>query len=93
MKTQNKPDLKVVKLDVVDLRSHIAVLEKLVEDIEDGVYGNLTSVGVVTFGDHGMHIFGGGEDSQGATIALLFQAAAMRFAQGIAWSEEQGDRE
>ena len=78
--------LNVVNFPVPDYRDPVKALRNLADDIEAGRYGDVSSCGVVLFGDR-MEVFGSGEDSEGPTIALLFNAAAHRFAKEI---EEYG---
>lgn len=65
-----------------EYRNVVTALRNLADDIEAGHFGEITSCGVVTFGDT-LEIFGSGSDASGPTIALLFQAARQRFAQEI----------
>ena len=80
------PVLNVVNFPVPDYRDPVKALRNLANDIEAGRYGDVSSCGVVLLGDR-MEVFGSGEDSEGPTIALLFNAAAHRFAKEI---EEYG---
>lgn len=79
-------NLKVVNFPVPDYREPVKALRNLADQIEAGDFGKVTSCGVVVFGDK-MSIFGYGADSEAPTIALLFSAAAQRFAREI---EEHG---
>lgn len=74
--------IKVVDLPVTDLRDPAKVLRRIADEIDAGDYGIVTSLGVVSYGDT-LEVFGAGQDSQGTTIALLFNAAALRFAREI----------
>ena len=78
--------LNVVNFPVPAYRDPVKALRNLANDIEAGRYGDVSSCGVVLLGDR-MEVFGSGEDSEGPTIALLFSAAAHRFAKEI---EEYG---
>jgi hypothetical protein len=78
--------LNVVNFPVPDYRDPVKALRNLANQIEAGDFGEVTSCGVVIFGD-AMEVFGSGEDSPASTIALLFNAAALRFARSI---EEHG---
>lgn len=82
-----KPDLKIVELYPNNFRDAVAALRKIADEIEAGDFGNVGSVGVVIMGNK-MEIFGAGVDSEGPTMALLFQAASLRFAKMI---ESHGD--
>lgn len=74
--------LKVVNFPTPDYRDPVKALRNLADEIEAGKFGDVTSCGVVLFGDT-MEVFGSGADSEGATIALLFSAAAHRFAREV----------
>lgn len=78
--------LNVVNFPVPEYRDPVKALRNLADDVEAGRYGEVSSCGVVLLGDR-MEVFGSGEDSEGPTIALLFSAAAHRFAKEI---EEYG---
>lgn len=78
--------LNVVNFPTPDYRDPVKTLRNLADDIEAGKHGDVGSCGVVIFGDT-MEVFGSGVDSDGPTIALLFSAAAHRFAREI---EEHG---
>lgn len=74
--------LNVVNFPVPAYRDPVKALRNLANDIEAGRYGDVSSCGVVIFGDT-MEVFGSGSDSEAPTIALLFSAAAHRFAREI----------
>ena len=74
--------LNVVQFPVPNYRDPAKALRNLADEIEAGRFGEVTSCGVVVFGDT-MEIFGSGSDSEACTIALLFNAAAHRFAKEI----------
>lgn len=76
------PDLKIVQFPTPDHRDPVKMLRNIADEIEKGEYGDVGSIGIVTFGDT-MEIFGGGSDSDAPTIALLFQAASLRFAREL----------
>ena len=78
--------LNVVDFPTPDYRDPVKALRNLADQIEAGDFGDVGSCGVVIFGD-AMEVFGSGADSDGPTIALLFSAAAHRFAREI---EEHG---
>ena len=78
--------LNVVDFPVPDHRDPVKALRNLADEIEAGEFGEVNSCGVVIFGE-GMTVFGSGVDSDGPTIALLFSAAAHRFAREI---EQEG---
>jgi hypothetical protein len=75
-------DLNVVQFPVPEYRQPATMLRNIADEIDEGKYGEVGSIGVVVFGDT-MEIFGGGSDSDGPTIALLFQAAGHRFAKEL----------
>ena len=74
--------LSVVNFPVPDYRDPVKALRNLADEIEAGEFGDVGSCGVVVFGNT-MEVFGSGPDSDGPTIALLFAAAAQRFAREI----------
>lgn len=74
--------LNVVDFPVPDYKNPVMMLRNLADEIEAGVFGEVNSIAIVTFGD-GLNIFGGGCDSEAPTIALLCQAASHRFAKEI----------
>jgi hypothetical protein len=75
-------ELNVIDFPVPDYREPVKSLRNLADQIEAGDFGEVTSCGVVIFGDT-MDVFGSGTDSAAPTIALLFNAAAHRFAKEI----------
>lgn len=74
--------LNVVQFPVHDSRDPAKALRNLADKIEAGQFGEVTSCAVAVFGDT-MGVFGSGSDSEAPTIALLFSAAAHRFAREI----------
>lgn len=74
--------LNVVQFPTPGYRDPVKALRNLADDIDAGKFGEVGSCGVVIFGDT-MEVFGSGVDSDGPTIALLFSAAAHRFASEI----------
>lgn len=81
-----KPELKVVTLHESNFRDPVATLREIADQIEAGEYGDVWTVGLVLFGDT-LEVFGMGVDSDGPTIALLMNAAALRLARKL---EEHG---
>ena len=77
-----KVTLNVVQFPSPDYRDVVTALRNLAREIEEGKFGDVTSCGVVTFGET-MEVFGSGADSGAPTIALLFSAAAHRFAKEL----------
>jgi len=79
-----KPDLKVVgEIKPPEYKDPVKMLRNLADDIEAGKYGAVNSIAIATFGDDGLQVFGGGEDSVGPTIAMVFQAASMKMCQSL----------
>lgn len=78
--------LNVVNFPVPDYKNPVTMLRNLADQIEAGEFGEVNTIAIATFGQS-LEIFGGGSDSEAPTVALLFNAAAMRFAREI---EEYG---
>lgn len=79
-----KPDLKVVgEIKPPEYKDPVKMLRNLANDIEKGKYGEVTCIAIATFGDDGLQVFGGGDDSGGPTIAMVFQAASMKMCQSL----------
>lgn len=74
--------LKVVDFPHTPLHDVPTKLRELADDIENGVYGSVSSCGVAVFGNT-LEIFGFGSEASGPTVNLLFQAAVARFATEI----------
>jgi hypothetical protein len=80
----SKPDLKVVgEIKPPDYKDPVKMLRNLIEDIENGVHGSVNTIAIATFGDDGLQVFGGGDDSSGTTLATVFQAASMKLSQSL----------
>lgn len=78
------PHLKVVgEIKPPDYKDPIKMLRNLADSIEKGEYGTVRSIAIATFGDAGLDAFGGGDDSDGSTIAMVFQAASMKMCQSL----------
>lgn len=75
-------DLKVIDFPVPDYKNPVTMLRNLADRIEAGDFGDVSTIAIATFSDR-LEVFGGGADSEGPTCALLFNAAAMRFAREI----------
>lgn len=75
-------DLKVVQFPVPDYKNPVTMLRNLADVIEAGEYGEVHTIAIATFGET-LEVFGGGSDSEAPTVALLFSAAANRFAREI----------
>ena len=79
-----KPDLKVVgEIKPPEYRDPVKMLRNLADDIENGKHGEVHTIAIATFGDDGLQVFGGGEDSTGPTVAMVFQAASMKMCQPL----------
>ena len=86
----SKPDLKVVgEIKPPDYRDPVKMLRNLANNIEKGEYGEVHTVAIATFGDAGLELFGGGDDSVGPTVAMVFQAASMKMCQALVDFESQ----
>ncbi len=80
----SSPDLKVIgRIDPPEYKDPVKMLRNLADDIEAGDFGEVTSIAITTFGDAGLHAFGGGQDSEAPTVALMFQAASMKMCQPL----------
>jgi len=80
----SKPDLKVVgEIKPPEYKDPVKMLRNLATSIEDGKYGHVHTIAIATFGDAGLELFGGGDDSDGPTVAMLFQAASIKMSQSL----------
>lgn len=80
----SKPDLKVVgEIKPPDYRDPVKMLRNMADSIENGDYGTVHTIAIATFGDAGLEVFGGGDDSVGPTVAMVFQAASMKMCQSL----------
>jgi hypothetical protein len=77
---------EIVTLYKSNMRDPVATLRAIADAIEAGKHGGVGCVAVALMGDT-FEIFGMGPDSEGPSVALLFQAATLRFAKTI---EEHG---
>lgn len=85
-----KPDLKVVgEIKPPDYKDPVKMLRNLANNIEKGEYGEVHTIAIATFGDAGLELFGGGDDSVGSTIAMVFQAASIKMSQSLVDFESQ----
>lgn len=79
-----KPDLKVVgEIKPPEYKDPVKMLRNLADDIENGDFGTVHTIAIATFGDAGLEVFGGGDDSVGPTVAMVFQAASMKMCQSL----------
>lgn len=76
------PHLNVVELPTSAIHDPVGMLRRLADDIEAGSYGEVGTVAVAVVGDT-LEVFGGGPDSAGPTVALVFNAAILRLARSI----------
>jgi len=80
----SKPELKVVgEIKPPDYKDPVKMLRNLADSIEEGNFGGVHTIAIATFGDAGLEVFGGGDDSVGPTIAMVFQAASMKMCQSL----------
>ena len=80
----SKPDLKVVgEIKPPEYKDPVKMLRNLATSIEEGKYGEVHTIAIATFGDAGLELFGGGDDSVGPTVAMVFQAASMKMCQAL----------
>ncbi len=80
----SKPDLKVVgEIKPPEYKDPVKMLRNLADDIENGDFGTVHTIAIATFGDAGLEVFGGGDDSVGPTVAMVFQAASMKMCQSL----------
>jgi hypothetical protein len=78
--------LNVVQFPTPDYKDAVKALRNIADEIEAGAYGDVSTAAIALFGDK-LEVFGAGSDSEAPTVALLFSAAAARFAREI---EEYG---
>ena len=74
---------QIVRFPTPDYLDPVKGLRNLADKIEAGERGEVTSVGIVLFNGE-LEVFGMGSDSAGPVVALLFNAAALRFAREVA---------
>ena len=73
----------IAEIKPASYRDPVKMLRNLADDIEAGKFEEVTSIGVVTFGDVGLEIFGGGIDSAPPVIGMLFHAAANKVSNSL----------
>jgi hypothetical protein len=66
-----------------DYRDCARCLRNIADEIEAGDYGEVGTVAVAVMGDT-LEIFGGGADSAGPSIAMVFGAAHLKLIQALA---------
>ena len=80
----SKPDLKIVgEIKPPEYKDPVKMLRNLADQIEEGDLGTVHTIAIATFGDAGLEVFGGGDDSVGPTVAMVFQAASMKMCQSL----------
>ena len=73
------PDLKVVgEIGPPNYKDPVKMLRRIADQIEDGEYGDVTTLVVATWGDEGVSTFGGGKDSDLYHCTYLFGVAHTR---------------
>ena len=78
------PDLKVVgEIKPPDYKDPVLMLRNLADDIENGKHGEVHTIAIATFGDAGLEVYGGGDDSVGPTVTMVFQAASIKMCQSL----------
>jgi hypothetical protein len=73
---------EIVTLYKSNIRDVPGTLREVADEIERGDYGDVSTLGVAVMGDR-LEVFGAGDDSLGPSVALLFNAAALRIARAI----------
>ena len=74
--------LNVVQFPTPDYKDPVKALRNLADEIEAGEFGDVTTCAIALFGER-LDVFASGPDSEAPTVALLFSAAAHRFAREI----------
>lgn len=69
--------MELVKLYDTNFRDSVAMLRKLADDVEAGVYGDVACVGVAMLADQ-LEVFGFGPDSEAPSVAMTLQAGALK---------------
>lgn len=73
------PDLKIVgEIKPPDFRDPAKMLRNIADDIEAGVYGEVSTVAVAMAAEEGVELFCGGRQSALEHCAFLFGTAAAR---------------
>ena len=75
----SKPELKVVgEITPPGYKDPVKMLRNLADNIENGEYGDITTIVVATWGDEGVTLFSGGKDSDMFHATYLFGVAHTR---------------
>jgi hypothetical protein len=79
----NNPVLRSVpSICASNFRDPVATLRRIADEIEAGEYGGVGSAAIVILGDT-MEVFGMGEDSEPASVALLLHAGFLRLSGAV----------
>jgi hypothetical protein len=85
----SKPDLKIVgEIKPPDYKDPASMLRNIANDIEAGVYGEVSTVGVTLAAEEGHETFCGGPQFSVEHFAFLFASAAARL-HAIPWAPEE----
>ncbi len=80
------PDLKIVgEIKPPDYKDPVTMLRNIANDIEAGVYGEVSTVAVAMAAEEGYETFGGGLHPSMEHCAFLFASAAARL-HAIPWT-------
>lgn len=79
----DKPDLRIVKLDLPGLQNVPAMLRKLADDIEQGTYGSWQEAALCLNAEAGFYVFGWGIGTP-ADACMLCAAGVQRFTDKLA---------
>ncbi|MEY5060429.1 MAG: hypothetical protein RIS45_350 [Planctomycetota bacterium] len=83
-----RPDLKVVGTIEPSARvDPVKMLRRIADDVEDGGFGDVTTIAIAIATDSGIYTYGGGRDSSIPHAGYLFAVAANRLA-NIPWGSE-----
>lgn len=75
----DKPELKVVgEIAPPGYKDPVKMLRNLADNIENGEYGDITTIVAATWGDTGVCMFSGGKDSDMFHATYLFGVAHTR---------------
>ena len=75
---KKKPDLRLVDIEPPVYKDPANLLRNIADAIEAGEYGELDTIGLVTWGSEGLSIHGGGKDSDLPHAITVFGAAHKR---------------
>lgn len=81
-------NLKIVgEIKPPEFKDPVRMLRNIADEIEAGDYGEVNTIAIATFGDAGLQLFGGGSDSLGPSVAMVFQAASIKMCQSLIETE------